>query len=518
MYSILRFTLAVLFITIRAVRGEIRADRADETFRFANVYADHMVLQRGPAKSVIWGFGEEKASVSLTLVNRTYTTKVAIDDRGLNVWKVELEPMVASGPYKIRVASQVDNKLVEISLKDVYFGDIWVCGGQSNMAFSVSRTFRAKAEIKIADSYKKIRLFTVQRYVSKTPIADLSKSNIIQRWQVAGKYTITDFSALCWMYGRRLFDLYKIPIGLISTNYGGTSVEAWSSPETLRKCGITEQDSRNRLDPNMHSGLWNGMLYPFLNMTIYGVIWYQGEQNAYKPSTYNCTFPAMIEGWRKEWNDGTGGNTNKTFPFGFVQLSALGRDIIIDGFPVIRWKQTAEFGYVPNARQKNTFMAVTMDLMDQTSPYTSIHPRDKTTVAKRLLLGGRTLAYNENLYWTGPVIETVKVKKVSNTRFVLLIVIFHSWSLTDDGIEERNKNGFEIFCTSTQQWKAVELYNSDRQHVYIALKGPLSDISAIRYAWNQGPCAYKQCAIYAKNKDLPTPPFIMNGPFEEVDL
>ena len=73
--------------------------------------------------------------------------------------------------------------------------------------------------------------------------------------------------------------------------------------------------------PNSLSALYNGMIYPLLNYTIYGVMWYQGEANAILTNDpYNCTFPAMIEGWRREWYHSTSGSTDKQFPFGFVQV------------------------------------------------------------------------------------------------------------------------------------------------------------------------------------------------------
>ena len=73
--------------------------------------------------------------------------------------------------------------------------------------------------------------------------------------------------------------------------------------------------------PDDPSVLWNAMIHPFLNMTIYGTIWYQGESNAGHPDTYNCTFPAMIDDWRAKWFEATNKGTDETFPFGFVQVS-----------------------------------------------------------------------------------------------------------------------------------------------------------------------------------------------------
>ena len=69
------------------------------------------------------------------------------------------------------------------------------------------------------------------------------------------------------------------------------------------------------------SFLWNAMMHPFTKMTIYGVIWYQGETNAFMGFyPYNCIFPAMIDDWRAKWFEGTQRNTDKLFPFGFVQV------------------------------------------------------------------------------------------------------------------------------------------------------------------------------------------------------
>ena len=73
-------------------------------------------------------------------------------------------------------------------------------------------------------------------------------------------------------------------------------------------------------DPNTATVLWNAMIHPFLNVTIFGAIWYQGEANV-GYTNYNCTFPAMIDDWRAKWHTSSYGNTDPMFPFGFVQVS-----------------------------------------------------------------------------------------------------------------------------------------------------------------------------------------------------
>jgi len=320
------------------------------------------------------------------------------------------------------------------------------------------------------------------------------------------------------MFGRRLVDKYSIPIGLMNVNYGGSSVEAWSSPEILAKCNsstfgtydntaiIIKSDSSNgdSRNENLQSALWNAMIYPLLNTTIHGVIWYQGERNTiYRTDVYNCTFPAMIKGWREEWFKATSGQTSRSFPFGFVQLASLGKNIIISNieplFPLIRWKQTAEYGYVPNEKQRNVFMAVAYDLPDGASPLGSIHPRDKETVAERLFLGAQNIAYNTSTYWTGPIFyEAIFSEDKIRVKFR---------SVGSSGIQVRSKGGFEVRLFGNKTWIPLQISGLINDTVIITYANTLK-VTSIRYNWKKEPCLYKKCAIYSNQNHLPSPPFI----------
>lgn len=168
--------------------------------------------------------------------------------------------------------------------------------------------FNASEEEALADKYPNIRLFTAALRSSDTPVQELL--SVEQPWSVASssKHLLihhllkllpllspcaetvgggdwTYFSATCWFYGRSIYDFVQYPIGLVDTDWGGTPVEAWSSPDALAKCGITDKAVhrthwKQDPSPNQHSVLWNAMIFPFLNMTIKGAIWYQGEANA----------------------------------------------------------------------------------------------------------------------------------------------------------------------------------------------------------------------------------------------
>ncbi|XP_075695297.1 sialate O-acetylesterase isoform X3 [Rhinoderma darwinii] len=356
---------------------------AGAAFRFASYYGNHMVLQQGPARAVVWGYGEVGALVTVTLVQGSENiSKTAADVNGdVGVWKVLLDPMDYGGPYHLIAQQTFKQEITSIHLDDVLFGDIWICGGQSNMKMTVSMIFNASQELARAAHYPNIRLFTASRETSDTELLDLA--NVDLEWSVPTSLNLGDgdftyFSAVCWLYGQHLAQWLKYPIGLVESAWGATVVEAWSSKTALSKCGLskTSEDQRSNDFKKTfarsceYSVLWNAMIHPFLNMTIKGVIWYQGEQNSIKNSDpYNCTFPALITDWRRSFHEGSMGQTDPNFPFGFVQLSTGPKYRPIVNIPVIRWHQTADYGYAPNPKMPNTFMAVSMDLGDERCPY-----------------------------------------------------------------------------------------------------------------------------------------------------
>jgi len=513
-------------------RAATLEDNNRTEFRFANVYGDHMVLQSKPFRAAIWGLGEVGQEVTVSLASEVYSTKVIKGSWGHGVWLVELDAQDAGGPYTIKATSKVDTKTLEILLEDVLFGDVWICSGQSNMQFTVHQVINVSEAIKNADHYPGIRLFTASLTQSNAPLYELKE--VEQRWSVASSKSVdggawTYFSAVCWFYGKNIYDRYKRPLGLIATDWGGTPVEAWSSPDSLRQCNISANTYREKLlsreitrvsGPQTHSVLYNAMIHPFLNMTIFGAVWYQGERNALAPSTYNCTFPAMIDDWRSKWYDGTNKLTNPMFPFGFVQLSSwYDSSKQADGFPIIRWAQTANYGYVPNTKEKSVFMAVAMDLGNKSSSYGSIHPPDKEDVGFRLSLAGQAIAYgNTDIYYTGPLVSDVTI--LANGSGSMSWVAFVEYrSVGKRGIEVRSKHGFEFYCVLSKDQRKTMFteakIDSARLGFVVIVYGtcpPGYAAKGLRYAWATAPCEFKQCAVYSQENGLPGPPFLWNAP------
>ncbi|CAN9511542.1 unnamed protein product [Ophioblennius macclurei] len=483
--------LCALFILTACFHG------CDADLRLASYYGDHMVLQKSPARAVLWGYGAEGAHVTVSL-SGPVTQKTAPVTVTQGIWRVALDPVDPGGPYMVIVSSENTT----VTLKDVLFGDIWLCGGQSNMLFKTSQIFNASTELELASKYPHVRPFMAALKVSKTELLDLIQ--VQTPWSVPTSGVLSEFSAVCWLFGRYMYDVLKYPIGLVESCWGGTPVETWSSSRVLRQCGLDQI-----LDgPRNDSVLWNAMIHPLLNMSIYGAIWYQGEANAaYHQSKYSCAFPAMIEDWRMAFHEGSGGQTDLSFPFGFVQISTCTKNSTADDFPNIRWHQTADAGFVPNPRMKRTFMAVALDLPDESSPYGTIHPRDKQDVAYRLTLGARAVAYNQtDVVFLGPFPKEILTLQKS-------IVVHYDQAIS----VAPSKDIFEICCSRTGAqsdlescWVPAPTLGWALESVRISTDGCLSGaaVAGLRYAWKDWPCDFKACPIYSHNKVLPAPPFI----------
>ncbi|AGA80397.1 protein of unknown function (DUF303) [Echinicola vietnamensis DSM 17526] len=180
-----------------------------------NLFSDHMVLQR--EKPIpIWGKALPGTVVTVKLNGFTASSEVGED----STWLVELPAQKKGGPYQLEVLADSTLKL-----EDVWLGDVWVCSGQSNMEWPLERAGNASEEIRQAN-YSQIRLFDVPHQMEQSPSESLPDS---VAWKVCSPETIKNFSAVGYFFGRELQQELDVPIGLISSNWGGTNVEAWTS-------------------------------------------------------------------------------------------------------------------------------------------------------------------------------------------------------------------------------------------------------------------------------------------------
>jgi len=183
------------------------------------LFSDGMVLQRNKEISV-WGFADPNEKVAVHFNRQIVKTQA--DKNGK--WTLNLNAEKAGGPFELIIIG--NNK---ITIKNVLVGEVWICSGQSNMEFQVSKTVNAEKEI--ADSnYPMIRHFGVAQDLSGTPKDDLKAG----KWEVSNKETVGNFTAAGFYFAKKLYAELKIPIGIINTSWGGTNVETWTSREAFQ--------------------------------------------------------------------------------------------------------------------------------------------------------------------------------------------------------------------------------------------------------------------------------------------
>jgi hypothetical protein len=225
-----------------------------------------------------------------------------------------------------------------------------------------------------------------------TPQTDLSYVNLT--WTrattpgaVGGPGNFTTFSAVCWIFGRSLFDALggRIPIGLASVNWGGTVIQAWSSPDALEKC--LPNPNRNAPGANGNSSLWNARMAPFTTgpTSFAGIHFYQGESNAppfpiFTPGAYACALDALIADWRAKLGSGP------TQWFGVVQLAPFTAPASW-GYAKVRAEQLAAL------RSANASVSSAIDVGDALGPWGTYHPRFKRPVGERLAAAALRLRY-----------------------------------------------------------------------------------------------------------------------------
>lgn len=198
---------------------------ASAKVELASLFTNNMVLQQ-QTEAPIWGKATPNKEVSIITSWDNQTYKIKADEAGQ--WRTKLNTPRAGGPYTIKVS---DGK--PVTLENVLIGEVWVCGGQSNMEMTMGggrKVANYDEEIKATD-YPQIRLFHVERAMSSQPLDNFGKTR--GGWKVCSPATVRQFSAVAYFFGRNLYETLNIPIGLISSSVGGTPAEAWTSKASL---------------------------------------------------------------------------------------------------------------------------------------------------------------------------------------------------------------------------------------------------------------------------------------------
>jgi sialate O-acetylesterase len=208
----LKIALIVLFfIPLNEMFSQIKLPR---------VISNGIVLQRNE-KVKIWGWASPKEKIKLEFKAKTYAAEA--DNTGN--WTIMLPAQKAGGPYEM-----VFKASNEIVVKDILFGDVWICSGQSNMELPMERVKEKYGEVIKNAKNDMIRHFLVpDKYDFKKPQADIDSGD----WIASNPETVLNFSAVAYFFAKEIYEKNQVPIGLINTALGGSPVESWMSEETL---------------------------------------------------------------------------------------------------------------------------------------------------------------------------------------------------------------------------------------------------------------------------------------------
>ena len=506
--------LILLFFSCGDIYGEIQLPR---------VFGDNMVLQR-ERPIPVWGKASPGEKVAVAFAGQEKSTTAA--DNG--EWQVTLDPLPANKTPQSLVVSGT-NKL---TLTNVLIGEVWLCSGQSNMEWTVDKFANPKKE-KAATNFPEIRHLKVPRTSSAFPQADV-KAN----WQVCSPSTVGGFTATGYYFARELFQNLDVPIGLLHSSWGGTSIEAWMSPESVAtipelaelQAKVFSQSSLSPEGKKRHeeylaelkqwtaatevalaknqsvtkpptvpwpewdnpqpTQLYKGMIHPLAPFAMRGAIWYQGESNGSDDGIYLNKLQALIGGWRAKWNQGD-------FPFYIVQLANFSK-ASDDGktWSKVREAQMAALSSIPN-----TGLAVTIDIGETKD----IHPKNKQDVGKRLALWALAGPYGKDINPSGPLYKAYSVEgskiRISFDRSKEGLMIGKKDGLTAVAPEADGKIKWLEIAGEDQQFKRADAVIEGSELVVSSPEVPAP--VAVRYAFVQDPAG----ANLYNAEGLPASPF-----------
>ena len=475
---------------------------AKASLRLAKIFSDNMVLQQG-ALVPVWGVSDPEKKVTVEFAGQKVAT--TSDEKGK--WKLNLKPMeVNSDPKLFKVSTEKET----VSFKNVVVGEVWFSGGQSNMGYNTGsmagRLELAKTLVSKAD-YPNIRFRKVTDRNSPEPKEDLGGGS----WFVCNSNSVKSFSAVGFIYARRLHSLLKVPVGVIDCSWGGTPiepyipVEAFTGHPTLEKLSEYAKTGNHDAIKNMKGGtfvrsdawlagaIYNGRIAPVAPYSVRGFIWYQAESNCgtgEDPRDYAHKMRALIRGWRTVWG-------NKDLPFYYVQLP--------------QWKSYA-WTYAREEQRRSldvpkTGMTVTVDLDFNND----IHPPNKIDVGERLALYPLKNEYKFPVAASGPMFDSVQrqedsiVVKFTNVEEGLIV----GESLVGEVNEVKGGRlfGFELI-DAEGVWHPADA--SIKNGSVIVSKSGLKNPKAVRYACHPVAPQGKQWNLYNKFKNqawLPASPF-----------
>lgn len=466
---------------------------ANADVRLPEVISNNMVLQKD-IPLPIWGWAAPGEEVTVTLGEAS--VKATAD--GAGKWKVVLPAIkTAGGPHEMTVKGKN-----ELKVTNILVGEVWAGSGQSNMQWSVLQSSNAAQEVAAA-KFPKIRLFMIPLIPAGTPA-----EHVGARWVECSPETVGGSSAVLYFFGREIHQKLDVPVGLITTAWGGTRIQPWIPPQGYTAIPELEGEKNEMLgmlngyadqlvgyanaikgyterlkavkpgeavpvppgaapahplnNNYQHTGLYNGMIHPIVPFGIRGFLWYQGESNNGQGMHYYQLKRGLIEGWRSVWNQ----EGNRDFPFLFAQLAPYnygGDPTRLAGI----WEAQTE-----TLKVKNTGMAVLTDI----TTLNDIHPPNKQDVGRRLALWALANTYGHStLVYSGPLYKSAKFE--GNKA----IISFNHAA----GLKSRDAKDLSWWSIAGEDKKFVKATAKIEGDTVVVTAEGVAKPVAVRFGWHQ---------------------------------
>lgn len=403
------------------------------------VYSSNMVLQR-KEPITITGTGKSGNTVSVNFNGADEQTTI---EHGL--WEITLPAMEAVKSATMTVSSG-DNM---ITLDNVAVGDVIFCTGQSNM-FNRLETFPTLMNEELSEAYEDVRY--------------MNSFDEISEWKVATMENSKQFSALGFLIGKRMIKKDSdVPIGLISSSLGGSSIMQWIPTYSVN---WDSQAKRMMAGASSKGGLYTQRLLPLKNLKASAVVWYQGEANTTFESgtVYEQALTSLINNWRKTFND-------EDLPFVVVQLPTANFAKIYSTIRIGTGVRAGQWNV--SQRMDNVKTVVSND----TGTTNNVHPNDKGPIADRAVAYIEDFINNTQSNVESPSFDYMER---SGDKLILHFKNTYGSLSTDDGgvplgFELKDDDGIYKDVTPTINGDTIEIDVTD-------ITNP-----QVKYAWSDTP-------------------------------
>lgn len=374
--------------------------------QFADVLQSNMVLQQNkPFK--VWGkaIAGKQVKIKADWMKNELVVTAESDSSFLGIITM---PVVKENDFSQHEMS-IESNGEKLVLNNLLIGDVWFCSGQSNMQFSMKEIKDSAIEVPAAN-YPNIRLFSAGLNFSASPI-----NNIYGKWKECTPETVLNFSAVGYSFGKELYNNLHIPIGLVFSGIGASSAQAYVPQEVLAadtmlnrvylQPYLNSDKSKEKIDGGFSFEkvtrpflLYNAIIHPFINLSVKGFCWYQGESNRTERESYTRLTQALIKSWRQNF-------AQDNLPFYYVQVAPFYYD---KEDPVL-----ADYAFFREAQESisalnNTAMVLTMDVGESKD----LHPKNKKPVGIRLVKTALNRTYGRlDVNYRGPQYDYMEIQK-----------------------------------------------------------------------------------------------------------